>query len=545
MSVLEFFIYITLINWSIVTFLWLFIKNNKHIFFLEAYWGLGFIFLSIFSMTMEGFVEDYEFNLRQYLANFLIILLGTNLFLLSLKKERLGLKGFFSSYIKDYKKSSESYKNIFLKMGLLQVIVISPIISVNYLPGPNGFNFLDFLGIFVFSIGFYIERKSNNDLIAFKIKETKKEEFLSIGLWGLSRHPNSFGHLLQWWALYILACNAIGGMWSFYGPLALTLYTFISIKGTEKRLVTNFAEYSQYIQNNNKLIPQLLIGESRYFKLVISMIPFKGLTRIMGFISGIENNFLKTVLIKFFCYLYKPNLEESAVTDLKDFKSFNSFFSRKLNSVSRPINPEKNIITSPVDGTVAQLGKIKKETLVQAKGINYEIIDLIEDQNLTDNFKNGFFVTIYLAPKNYHRIHFPFKGTIEKTKYLEGNLYSVNSHSTKRIKSLYTENERTFCYIKSGKFSYGIVSVGAAMVGSIVPFWNKEIKPKRRDLINLWNKGPNEDSKAINKGQELGYFQMGSTVILLLPSGIEVDKNFLYESKAVKFGEELINLSKK
>jgi phosphatidylserine decarboxylase len=110
---------------------------------------------------------------------------------------------------------------------------------------------------------------------------------------------------------------------------------------------------------------------------------------------------------------------------------------------------------------------------------------------------------------------------------------------------LYSNNERTFCYVKSDNFYYGLVSVGAAMVGSIVPFWNTETKPKRRNLVDLWNEGPEENLKAVSKGQELGYFQMGSTVILLLPSGIEADKNFLYESKAVKFGEELINLSKK
>jgi phosphatidylserine decarboxylase len=204
-----------------------------------------------------------------------------------------------------------------------------------------------------------------------------------------------------------------------------------------------------------------------------------------------------------------------------------------------------NIITSPVDGAVVQLGNIAKETLIQAKGIEYSVSDLIKDKSLAKTFKEGFFITIYLAPTNYHRIHSPFGGTIEKTKYLEGNLYSVNAKSTQKIKSLYSNNERTFYYIRSDNFYYGLVSVGAAMVGSIVPFWNTETKPSKRNLIAMWNEGPKKDIQAVNKGQELGYFQMGSTVILLFPSGIEADKNFLYESKAVKFGEELINLSKK
>ena len=266
---------------------------------------------------------------------------------------------------------------------------------------------------------------------------------------------------------------------------------------------------------------------------------------VLKYFSKSEILFIKDLLIGLYCYFYKPNLKESVEGDTKRFKSFNDFFTRKLKSESRPINPDINTITSPVDGMVVQLGKIEKEMLIQAKGIKYNLVDLIKDKTLAKVFRNGFFITIYLAPKNYHRIHSPFSGTIEETSYLGGNLYSVNAQSTRKIKSLYSSNERTFCYVKSENFYYGLVSVGAAMVGSIVPFWNTETKPKKRNLVNLWNEGPEEDLKAVNKGQELGYFQMGSTVILLLPSGIEADKNFLYESKVVKFGEELINLSKK
>ena len=124
-------------------------------------------------------------------------------------------------------------------------------------------------------------------------------------------------------------------------------------------------------------------------------------------------------------------------------------------------------------------------------------------------------------------------------------MYSVNASSARRIKSLYSKNERTFTFVKSESLSYGLVSVGAAMVGSIVPFWNEEINSKKEHLVNLWNQGPDEDLLRVSKGKELGYFQMGSTVILLFPSDIQIDKNFLYEAKPVKFGEELINLSER
>jgi len=541
MSLLEFFIYITLINWSILTLLWLFIKKKDQFYLKDLYWGGGIALLALSSMALQSLLEVSDFHVRQILVTFLTLVLGIKLFLFTNKKRKLKV-GIGKEV---YERTLGSYKDNFLKMGILQVIVISPIISVNYLPGMNSLNFLDFMGFVLFSLGFYAETKSNRDLLAFKTENPKGTEILTTGLWRLSRHPNYFGHILQWWALYIIACNSIGGEWSFYGPLIMSLYLLISAEGTEKRLLADFPTYSVYVIQTNKLIPDLFIARNGPLAALRSLIPFKRLTALAGYFSNLEIFFIKDLLIGIFCYFYKPNLEESEESDTKRYKSFNDFFTRKLKSESRPINPDINTITSPVDGMVVQLGKIEKETLIQAKGIKYNVGDLIKNKTLAKTFRNGFFITIYLAPKNYHRIHSPFSGTIEETRYLEGNLYSVNFQSTRKIGSLYSNNERTFCYVKSDNFYYGLVSVGAAMVGSIVPFWNIETKPKKRNLVNLWNEGPEEDLKAVSKGQELSYFQMGSTVILLLPPGIEADKNFLYESKAVKFGEELINLSKK
>ena len=541
MSLLEFFIYITLINWSILTLLWLFIKKKDQFYLKDLYWGFGIALLAFSAVALQGLLEVSYFHVRKILVTFLALVLGIKLFLFTNKKRKL--KDDIEKKV--YERTLGSYKDNFLKMGILQVIVISPIISVNYLPGMNSLNFLDFMGLVLFSLGFYAETKSNRDLLAFKTENPKGTEILTTGLWGLSRHPNYFGHILQWWALYIIACSSIGGEWSFYGPLIMSLYLLISIEGTEKRLLADFPKYSVYSIHTNKLIPDLFIGRSGPLAALRPLVPFKKLTALAGYFSNLESFFIKDLLICLFCYFYKPNLKESVESDIKRYKSFNDFFTRKLKSEARPINPDINTITSPVDGMVVQLGKIEKETLIQAKGIKYNVGDLIKDKTLAKTFRNGFFITIYLAPKNYHRIHSPFSGTIEETRYLEGNLYSVNFQSTRKIQSLYNNNERTFCYVKSDDFYYGLVSVGAAMVGSIVPFWNTETKPKKRNLVNLWNEGPEEDLKAVSKGQELSYFQMGSTVILLLPPGIEADKNFLYESKAVKFGEELINLSKK
>ena len=546
MSVLEFFLYITLVNWSIVTLLWIFIKKNNQIYLINVYWGTGFVLLTAAAMSLEGFLEDSSFHIRQYLVNCLVILWGVKLSFFLYRKEKIGLRCPADLIAEKYKRNLKSYKERFLKIGLLQVLAISPIISINYLPGTNSLNFLDFLGFILFSLGFYIETKSNNDLLAFRVNNLEKKRILSAGLWEHSRHPNYFGHLLQWWAFYIVACNAIGGAWSFFGPLIVSLYTLkVVIKGTEKRMLANVPEYSGYINSTNKLIPEVFQGGNQALDVIRSLVPFRQLTAFAGLISRSESQLIKKILISWFCYFYKPNLDESVNKKPQDFKSFNDFFTRKLESKSRPINQDADIITSPVDGVVVSLGNLKKGALIQAKGISYEVSELIQDHSLENNFKNGCYVTIYLAPINYHRIHFPFGGTIEKTKYLEGNLYSVNASSARRIKSLYSKNERTFTFVKSESLSYGLVSVGAAMVGSIVPFWNEEINPKKEHLVDLWNQGPEEDLLRVSKGEELGYFQMGSTVILLFPSDIQIDKNFLYEAKPVKFGEELINLSKR
>ena len=148
------------------------------------------------------------------------------------------------------------------------------------LPGMNSLNFIDFIGLILFFLGFYVETKSNRDLLAFKAKKAKEIEILTSGLWSLSRHPNYFGHLLQWLALYVIACSSIGGEWSFYGPLIMYLFMLNSIKGTEKKLLSKFTEYKIYSGSTNKLIPDLFIGRKGPIASLRPFVPFKGLSLI-------------------------------------------------------------------------------------------------------------------------------------------------------------------------------------------------------------------------------------------------------------------------
>jgi len=271
-------------------------------------------------------------------------------------------------------------------------------------------------------------------------------------------------------------------------------------------------------------------------------IPNRFLTFVMGKLAASNNNLIKTILIKGFIQIYGPDLSLIKKENIKEFKSYNDFFIRELKADSRPIEHSENIITSPVDGTVVDFGEIIENNLIQAKEFKYSISDLLGNVDLGTKFRNGLFVTIYLAPTDYHRIHSPYAGKIISSNHMGTDLHSVNNRAQRLIPSLYVKNERGLVVVESEKLSYALVSVGASVVGSIVPFWSKNKIKFRNDLIKQWQKGPEENQKYVKKGQEIAHFRMGSTVILLLPEANKININSLYQNKTVKFGEKLIEL---
>jgi phosphatidylserine decarboxylase len=271
-------------------------------------------------------------------------------------------------------------------------------------------------------------------------------------------------------------------------------------------------------------------------------IPNRFLTFVMGKLAASNNYLIKTILIKGFIQIYDPDLSLIKKENIKEFKSYNDFFIRELKANSRHIEQSENIITSPVDGTVVDFGKIIEDNLIQAKEFKYSISDLLGNVDLGAKFRNGLFVTIYLAPTDYHRIHSPYAGKIISSNHMGTSLHSVNDRAQRLIPSLYVKNERGLVVVESKKLSYALVSVGASVVGSIVPFWSKNKIKFRNDLIKQWRKGPEENQKYVKKGQEIAHFRMGSTVILLLPEANKININSLYQNKTVKFGEKLIEL---
>ena len=280
-------------------------------------------------------------------------------------------------------------------------------------------------------------------------------------------------------------------------------------------------------------------------KLLHYFLPHKILTSFLGFMAKIKIFLIKQLLINTFIKFYGIKLDEALIDDPKKFLTFNEFFIRRLKAEHRPINYSDNVILSPVDGAVADFGKILDGSLIQAKKYKYPVEELLGNKTLSRKFTGGSFVTLYLAPTDYHRIHCPLEGKIVHSGHEGSKLYSVNKSSQKLIPSLYIKNERSVLIIDSIDFEYSLISVGASVVGSIVPFWNESKNPSRNQLIDDWITGPKPNQEMVTRGQELAYFKMGSTVILLFPKSINVDIDSLYQDKIVKFGESLLKISSK
>ena len=270
-----------------------------------------------------------------------------------------------------------------------------------------------------------------------------------------------------------------------------------------------------------------------------SFIPHLLITSLMGYLAESENRFLKRLLINSFVYLYKPDLKEAIHSNVDNYISYNDFFTRKLKN--RDIDKSEKTFISPVDGEIVDHGHIKDKNLIQAKRYEYSLEELLGEESV-DKFNEGYFVTIYLAPTDYHRIHCPYEAVIRRSIHLGSSLFSVNKKAQETIPKLYIKNERSVLHLSSNIFDYSLVSVEASVVGSIVPFWGCQKTSSRNNLIREWNRGPDESESSMKKGDELAHFKMGSTVILLFEDTKKLDLDSLNQKKRVKFGESLISL---
>jgi len=268
------------------------------------------------------------------------------------------------------------------------------------------------------------------------------------------------------------------------------------------------------------------------------LLPKQAITAFAGIVAGARAGKITTAIIRWFVGRYQVNMQEAAEPDIAAYSSFNEFFTRALRTDARPL-AEADFIC-PVDGAISQFGDIKSNQIFQAKGHYYSTEALLAgNQPLADYFVNGKFATLYLSPKDYHRIHMPSAGRLIKMSYVPGSLFSVNPVTAAGVPSLFARNERIICEFESEHGKFAMILVGATIVGSMETTWHGVINPPRASEVRTWEYA--DQTINFQQGEEMGRFLLGSTVILLYPKN-SIEFNIIWQSgNTVRLGQEMGN----
>ncbi len=266
-------------------------------------------------------------------------------------------------------------------------------------------------------------------------------------------------------------------------------------------------------------------------------IPQHFITSLVYEITRCEIPWFKNILIKLFISVFDVDISLANNPDPESYPSFNTFFTRELSAKARPIILDERKILCPVDGAVSQIGNIQNGTIIQAKGKSYTLKNLLIENNLVTAFSGGTFATLYLSPKDYHRIHMPLSGELSRMIYVPGKLFSVNSHTVRVVNSVFARNERVINIFNTGIGSMAMVMVGALNVGSIETVWAGQITPAKDRVISDTQYSDNEF--LLEQGQEMGRFNMGSTVILLFPQDIMEWSDEIAADRGIVMGKEI------
>ena len=264
--------------------------------------------------------------------------------------------------------------------------------------------------------------------------------------------------------------------------------------------------------------PSVTVGD-RLFAALQHVVPKHALSRLIYAVTRSRSPAVKNAILRTFLRGYRVNMQEAAQPDPFAYASFNEFFTRALRPGIRPIPAERDAIVSPVDGTVSQCAAIRDDLLIQAKGRDYSLLELLGgDRAAAEDYRHGSFACVYLAPYNYHRIHMPYEGVARENLYVPGQLFSVNSATARAVPSLFARNERLICHFDTPVGRMAVILVGALFVGSIETVHCGEVNPPPRS-----RQAPQRIATGVGhtfaKGDELGRFNMGSTVVLLFQRG--------------------------
>ncbi|KMV68797.1 phosphatidylserine decarboxylase [bacteria symbiont BFo1 of Frankliniella occidentalis] len=273
-----------------------------------------------------------------------------------------------------------------------------------------------------------------------------------------------------------------------------------------------------------------------------NVLPKKALTELAGWGASKRAGWLTKAVIDAFVWYYKVDMKEAQKPDTASYRTFNDFFVRPLRDDARPIETDPNLLILPADGAISQLGRIHGDQIFQAKGHTYSLEALLAgNAAMTDMFRDGEFVTTYLAPRDYHRVHMPCNGILREMIYVPGDLYSVNPLTAQNIPNLFARNERVICRFDTEVGPMVQILVGATIVGSIETVWSGTVTPPREGVIKRWSwPGADEEGAVVLlKGQEMGRFKLGSTVINLFAAGkVKLAESLATESKT-RLGETL------
>ncbi|QIW14973.1 phosphatidylserine decarboxylase [Pasteurellaceae bacterium RH1A] len=271
------------------------------------------------------------------------------------------------------------------------------------------------------------------------------------------------------------------------------------------------------------------------------LLPQLALTRAAGWLAEQKWGAVTHTFIKLFAKQYQVNLDEAEKTDAKDYASFNEFFIRPLKADARPIIADDNLLCLPADGRVSESGLIADNQLMQAKGHLFSLESLLaDDLDLAGQFKNGQFITTYLSPRDYHRVHMPCDGVVRKMIYVPGELFSVNPFLAQHVPNLFARNERVICVFDTEFGPMVQILVGATITASISTVWAGVINPPRAKEVVVWHyPADGEQAIRLKKGEEMGAFRLGSTVINLFPQGKVKLADHLVAGTETRMGEKL------
>ncbi len=268
-------------------------------------------------------------------------------------------------------------------------------------------------------------------------------------------------------------------------------------------------------------------------------LPKQAITILAGKFANAKAGRLTTAVIRWFVGRYGVNMAEAAEPDIDKYATFNDFFTRALRADARPIASADFIC--PVDGAISQFGAIRNGQIFQAKGHQYSATALLAgDEALAEKFRDGSFATLYLSPRDYHRIHMPCDGQLKNMHYVPGDLFSVNPATAAGVPGLFARNERIVCEFESKTIgSFVLILVGATIVGSMATSWHGIVNPPRSGTVRNWRY--DEENIALKQGEEMGRFLLGSTVVMLFPAD-KLDFNPQWAAgRAVRLGEVMAN----